>query len=251
MPESYFEVMDSTAAGGQMEPPAVTVSVAEDGLRGQEEKPGYVATATLESNSIYAVPRPRSKYMNMEDAGSVLKEKSPPVQTSQYLNIDEARDVPRSEYMNFEAVEAALTEEDSRSMVGKVVKVLFSWSGIEDNHLAIKKDQIISIVEDKEDWCMGSVGGKVRGERGEAWLWGRGGEGSVLHIVCHFLLQSGWFPKSYVEVMGTTQRKSGSPMPLSPGVCVCVRVCVCVCACVCVCVCERACMHVHEVACRQ
>ena len=188
VPESYFEVVDSSGVGGQMKPPAVTVSVAEGGARGQEDKPGYAAltATTLESDNIYAIPRP-SQYMNMEEAESVLKEKPATakekpasVRTSQYLNIDELSDVPQSEYMNFEAVEATLAEVDSRSMVGKVVKVLFSWSGIEDNQLQIKKDQIISITEEKEDWCMGTVGGKVKGEggwegRGE---W-RGGEGGV------------------------------------------------------------------------
>ena len=152
VPESYFEELDGTAAGGPVDPPTVTLSEAND-----------TGTAAMESNNIYAVPQ-KGKYMNMEEAGSVLKENNAPTaQASQHLTVDEGADVPQSEYMNFEAVEAALTDDDSRSMVGKVVKVLFSWSGLEDNQLQIKKDQIISIVEEKDDWCMGSVGGKVRG----------------------------------------------------------------------------------------
>ena len=174
VPENYFEVLYNTAVdGGQMEPPAVTVSVANDGQREREEKSGYSASAALESNSIYAVPRPRSQYMNMDEADSTLKERAPAdktARTSQHLAVEEVSDIPQSEYMNFEAVEAALMENDGHSMVGKVVKVLYSWSGLEDNQLHIKKDQVISIVEEKENWCMGIVGGKVRGE-------GKGGGG--------------------------------------------------------------------------
>ena len=163
VPESYFELLDGTAAGGPVDPPAVTVSEAND-----------TAASAMESNSIYALPQ-KGKYMNMEEASSVLKENNASsAQANQHLTVDERADVPQSEYMNFEAVEAALTDDDSRSMVGKVVKVLFSWSGVEDNQLQIKKDQIISIVEEKDDWCMGSVGGKVRG--GGETLGGRGGE---------------------------------------------------------------------------
>ena len=97
------------------------------------------------------------------------------------------------------------------------------------------------------------LGGRGREERDVGWE-GRDEEEKLFTYLYLFIyhLQSGWFPKNYVEVMGSTQRKkSGSPMPLSPGVCVCVCMCVwCVCVCVCVCVCMCMCMCVSMHACQ-
>ena len=40
-------------------------------------------------------------------------------------------------------------------------KVLYKWKGSKDNHLSIKKGEVISIIEQTEKWWSAESGGKV------------------------------------------------------------------------------------------
>ena len=62
------------------------------------------------------------------------------------------------------------------SLNESVVQVLYDWSGTDENHLSIKKDDKIKILDTNQDWLFGELNGKT-----------------------------GWLPKSYVNVESTAE----------------------------------------------
>lgn len=51
-------------------------------------------------------------------------------------------------------------------------KVLYSWKGSKDNHLPIKKGEVITVLQRSEKWWSGEAGGRL-----------------------------GWFPKTFVKLL--------------------------------------------------
>ncbi|XP_072263549.1 intersectin-2 isoform X1 [Pyxicephalus adspersus] len=64
-------------------------------------------------------------------------------------------------------------------------QALCSWTAKKDNHLNFTKNDIITVLEQQENWWFGEVRG-----------------------------QKGWFPKSYVKILPGAENKSPEPEPL-------------------------------------
>lgn len=74
------------------------------------------------------------------------------------------------------AVPAASANTTASSVaVESVVQALYDWSGSDENHLSIKKDDKIKVLDSNQDWLFGELDGKT-----------------------------GWLPKSYVNLESST-----------------------------------------------
>ena len=65
----------------------------------------------------------------------------------------------------------AASVNTASSLGESVVQALYDWSGSDENHLSIKKDDMIKVLDSNQDWLFGELDGKT-----------------------------GWLPKSYVNV---------------------------------------------------
>jgi hypothetical protein len=137
VPESYLQVVqeNSSQLEQQQQPTTTSVSIRVESPPAQDTREGIygnvdIAKKTTEEESFYAVPTPRSEYINIE---------------------------------NFED----RTEESGRGPVSndttsvlKTVKVISDWSGTRDTDLSLKQDQLVSVVEERDTWYFGKSGSK-------------------------------------------------------------------------------------------
>ena len=69
--------------------------------------------------------------------------------------------VPRkpTDYINFEEIESIL--RDSAAGDERVAKVMYDWKGLEQGQLSIAEGQILKVLGEKDDWFLGESAFKV------------------------------------------------------------------------------------------